>query len=83
LGVLSRLGLDFSMEIGDSAFDFASSDYIVIPGVLISVSLLVVVSLLTKPSSPEKWAPFFATNEEGRAAATPSPGASGPAADSP
>jgi SSS family solute:Na+ symporter/sodium/proline symporter len=83
LGVLSRLGLDFSMEIGDSAFDFASSDYIVIPGVLISVSLLVVVSLMTKPSSPEKWAPFFATNEEGRAAATPSPGALGPAADSP
>jgi hypothetical protein len=50
---------------------------------LISVSLLVVVSLLTKPSSPEKWAPFFMTSEEGRAAATPSPGASGPAADSP
>ena len=30
-----------------------------IPGVLISITLLVVVSLLTPPSPEEKWAPFF------------------------
>ncbi len=61
IGVLSRLplGLDFSMEIGGTVFDFASSDYIVIPGVIISIGLLIVVSLLTKPSPPEKWRPFF------------------------
>lgn len=60
LGVLSRFGLDFSMQIGGTVFDFASSDYIVIPGVLVSISLLVIVSLLTEPSPEEKWAPFFA-----------------------
>ncbi|UCF20237.1 MAG: sodium:solute symporter family protein [Gemmatimonadota bacterium] len=60
IGVLSRLGVDFSMSLGGNVFDFADSQYIVIPGVLISISLLVVVSLLTKPSPPEKWEPFFA-----------------------
>jgi SSS family solute:Na+ symporter/sodium/proline symporter len=64
LGVLGRLGLDFTLTLGDTAFDFASSDYIVIPGVLVSIGLLVVVSLLTKPSAPEKWQPFY-TKEEG------------------
>ncbi len=59
IGILSRLGVDFTMTLGGTEFDFASSDYIVIPGVMMSVSLLVVVSLLTKPSPPEKWAPFF------------------------
>ena len=68
LGVLSRLGLSFSMEIGDSVFDFASSDYVVIPGVIVSLGLLVIVSLLTPPSPPEKWAPFFTRSEEGRGA---------------
>ena len=36
------------------------SSYIVIPGVLVSTTLLIVVSLLTRPSPPHKWAPFFA-----------------------
>ena len=55
ISLLSWLGVNF--QVGD--FDFAASDYIVIPGVLISVTLLVVVSLLTRPSPEEKWAPFF------------------------
>jgi SSS family solute:Na+ symporter/sodium/proline symporter len=62
--LLNRLGVDFTMMLGNTEFDFASSDYIVIPGVLVSISLLVVISLLTKPSPPEKWQPFFA--EEGK-----------------
>lgn len=56
---LGRLGVDFTLQFGGTDFDFASSDYIVIPGVLISMSLLIVVSLLTQPSPREKWAPFF------------------------
>ncbi|MFQ6046607.1 MAG: sodium:solute symporter [Gemmatimonadales bacterium] len=61
IGVLGRLGVDFTITLSDTAFDFASSDYIVIPGVLTSISLLVVVSLLTQRSPEEKWAPFFST----------------------
>lgn len=60
IGVLSRLGVDFTLALGNSEFDFASSDYIVIPGALVSVGLLVGVSLLTAPSPREKWEPFFA-----------------------
>jgi hypothetical protein len=45
--------------LAGTEFDFASSEYIVIPGVIISISLLVIVSLLTKPSPEEKWGPFF------------------------
>ena len=64
IGVLSRLGVGFSMTMGGTEFDFASSEYIVIPGVLISIGLLVAVSLLT-PASPESvWRPFFAGKEE-------------------
>ena len=59
IGILNRLGVDFSMRIGDTALDFADSTFIVIPGVIISMSLLVVVSLLTERSPEEKWAPFF------------------------
>lgn len=59
IGVLGRLGLDFTVTLGGTEFDFASSSYIVIPGVFMSLGLLVGVSLLTKPSPPEKWAPFF------------------------
>jgi hypothetical protein len=62
--VLSALGVSFTMSFGGSQFDFASSDYIVIPGVLMSVGLLVIVSLLTKPSPPEKWQPFFSKEGE-------------------
>lgn len=57
--MLHRLGADFTASFGGTTFDFADSTYIVIPGVLFSMTLLVVVSLLTKPSAPEKWAPFF------------------------
>jgi len=62
--VLSNLGVNFNMALAGAEFDFASSDYIVIPGVIISVGLLVFVSLMTKPSEPEKWAPFFVGEEE-------------------
>lgn len=58
--ILNSLGTNFTLTLGDTPFDFASSDYIVIPGVLVSITLLIVVSLLTAPSPPEKWAPFFA-----------------------
>jgi SSS family solute:Na+ symporter/sodium/proline symporter len=57
--LLHEFGVSFTMSLGGTQFDFASSDYIVIPGVLMSVGLLLVVSLLTKPSPPEKWQPFF------------------------
>ncbi|HEX9729608.1 MAG TPA: sodium:solute symporter family protein [Gemmatimonadales bacterium] len=57
--VLSEIGVDFTLTISGTAFDFASSDYIVVPGVLLSMSLMVIVSLMT-PASPEaKWKPFF------------------------
>jgi SSS family solute:Na+ symporter/sodium/proline symporter len=59
IGVLSRLGLDFSVTQGGTTFDFADSTYIVIPGVIVSMTLMVVVSLLTKPSPQEQWEPFF------------------------
>lgn len=57
--ILSTLGVPLTATLGGTEFDFASSDYIVIPGVIISVSLMVVVSLLTPPSPREKWEPFF------------------------
>ena len=62
--LLNMAGVDLTMSLGGSQFDFASSDYIVIPGGLISIGLLVVISLLTKPSPPEKWQPFFAAEGE-------------------
>lgn len=62
--VLNMLGVDFTMALAGAEFDFASSDYIVIPGVIFSVGLLVLVSLMTKPSEPEKWAPFFMGEEK-------------------
>ncbi|MEJ2239226.1 MAG: sodium:solute symporter family protein [Gemmatimonadales bacterium] len=61
--LLNMLGVSFTTTLGGTEFDFASSDYIVIPGVLASIGLLIIVSLLTKPSPPEQWQPFFA--EEG------------------
>lgn len=67
IGVLGRLGVDFTLTLSGTEFDFASSDYIVIPGVLTSVGLLVVVSLLTRPSPEEKWAPFFSRAPEAAA----------------
>lgn len=64
--ILNTLGMSFTRTLGGTEFDFASSDYIVLPGVVISVGLLIVVSLLTKPSPREKWEPFF---DEGEARA--------------
>lgn len=63
--LLGTLGVPFTATFGGAEFDFASSDYIVIPGVLVSVGLLVVVSLATRPSPPAKWAPFFTPAGEG------------------
>jgi SSS family solute:Na+ symporter len=60
IAVLSRLGVSFMMTFGGEQFDFADSSYIVIPGVLISTLLLIGVSLATRPSPAQKWAPFFA-----------------------
>jgi solute:Na+ symporter, SSS family len=57
--LLSRLGVNFTWSFAGNTFDFADYEYIVIPGVLTSVTLMVVVSLLTKPSPEEKWRPFF------------------------
>ena len=57
--LLGGLGVPFTLTLGGAEFDFAGSEYIVIPGVLISTGLLVVVSLLTKPSPRAKWEPFF------------------------
>ncbi len=65
IAVLSRLGVDFSLTLGGTDFDFASSDYIVIPGVLVSTGLMVAVSLLTPRSPKEKWEPFFVPPGEG------------------
>lgn len=66
--LLARLGMGFTVSLAGAAFDLASSDYIVIPAVLVSVSLLIGVSLMTKPSPPEKWAPFFQTGDSGGSA---------------
>lgn len=62
--LLSTLGVNLTATISGTEFDFASSDYIVIPGVLISMGLLIAVSLLTAPSPDEKWAPFFQGGRE-------------------
>jgi SSS family solute:Na+ symporter/sodium/proline symporter len=59
ISALNRLGVDFTLRLGGTEFDLASSDHIVIPGVIVSVSLLVGVSLLTPPSPEEKWRPFY------------------------
>ncbi len=59
LVILSRIGIGFEVSLGGTVFDFASSDYIVIPAVMISVGLLIIVSLLTTASPEEKWSPFF------------------------
>ncbi|MFB0517449.1 MAG: sodium:solute symporter [Candidatus Neomarinimicrobiota bacterium] len=70
IAVLHRLGVNFALTLGGTEFDFASSEYIVIPGVLSSISLLIVISLLTKRSPEEKWMPFFASADPGLASAS-------------
>ncbi len=62
--VLNMLGVNFTATLGGTEFNFAGSDYIVIPGVIASIGLLIVVSLLTRPSPPEKWQPFFVQEQE-------------------
>jgi len=64
--ILNAVGVDFSLSLGGTVFDFASSDYIVVPGVIISTSLLVLVSLMTAPSPREKWEPFFTPTGKGQ-----------------
>ncbi len=59
IALLDRMGVDFTTTILATEFNFADSESIVIPGVLASTGLLVVVSLLTRPSPREKWEPFF------------------------
>ena len=63
LKILERFGMSFTMEFSGTEFNFAGSEYIVIPAVIASIGLMVIVSLMTKPSPKEKWAPFF--DEEG------------------
>jgi solute:Na+ symporter, SSS family len=67
--LLSRMGVNFTLAFAGNTFDFADYEYIVIPGVLTSITLMVVVSLLTKPSPEEKWQPFFAAAESERVSA--------------
>jgi SSS family solute:Na+ symporter/sodium/proline symporter len=67
--LLARIGVNFTMTLSGTEFDFASSDYIVIPGVLFSVGLMVIVSLLTRPSPEAQWKPFF-TQDDGAEKAT-------------
>ncbi len=63
--VLSALDvMSFTLSLGGTEFDFASSDYVVIPGVILSTSMLILVSLLTRPSPREKWEPFFTPGQE-------------------
>jgi SSS family solute:Na+ symporter/sodium/proline symporter len=59
LVVMSRLGVPMSLTLGGTEFDFASSDYVVIPAALVTIGLLVIVSLLTPESPKEKWQAFF------------------------
>ena len=59
LVIMSRVGIPFAMEIGGTVFDFTSSDYIVIPAVIVTVGLLIGVSLMTPVSPKEKWQAFF------------------------
>ena len=61
--LLARFGVNFTMTLSGTEFDFASSSYIVIPGVLFSVGLMIGVSLLTSPSPEEQWKPFFANDD--------------------
>lgn len=75
--LLNLAGVSFTLGFGGNEFDFASSDYIVIPGVIISTSLLVVVSLLTRASPESKWAPFFTPSGSPRAGGTAVGGSGG------
>lgn len=49
------------LEVGNFSFWVfpVDTDYIAIPSLIASLLMLIVVSLLTKPSPEEKWRPFF------------------------
>jgi SSS family solute:Na+ symporter len=53
--------LNKAMEVANVSIGIfpVDTDYIAIPSLVASLSLLIVVSLLTKPSPEEKWKPFF------------------------
>lgn len=65
LATLGSLGVDLSLTLGGSVFDFSSSDYVVIPGVLVSVSLLIVVSLMTDAADSEALRAFLPHHAKG------------------
>ena len=73
IGLLDRLGYDFTVMLGGQPFDLANYQYIVIPGVLTSVTLMVAVSLLTPPSPAAKWKPFFSMEDPAGSPAERSP----------
>lgn len=54
--VINKIFQVMEISIGILPVD---TDYIAIPALVASLTLLIVVSLLTKPSPPEKWKPFF------------------------
>ena len=54
--VINKIFQVMEISIGILPVD---TDYIAIPALAASLTLLIVVSLLTKPSAPEKWKPFF------------------------
>ncbi len=53
--------LNKAMEVSGLSFWIfpLDTDYIAIPSLAASLTLLIVISLLTKPSREEKWKPFF------------------------
>ncbi|MBV6644579.1 MAG: sodium:solute symporter family protein [Cyclobacteriaceae bacterium] len=58
ISVLNKIFEESSWDIGVMRFPF-DTDFIAIPAILVSLSALVVVSLLTKPSTKEVVDPFF------------------------
>ena len=58
ISVLNRVYEASSLDLGFMRFPF-DTDYIAIPALIVSVTCLVVVSLLTKPSPKEIVEPFF------------------------
>lgn len=57
-GILVTLGIT-AANLAMTPNKFLEEDYIIIPAAAASILCLIVVSLLTKPSSEEKWRPFW------------------------
>ncbi len=55
---LNRMFADSSLDLGFMAFPF-DTDFIAIPAIIVSLTTLIVVSLLTKPTDPKIVEPFF------------------------